>query len=229
MPTGDLADGSRNFQLRDLGMTRILIADDHAVVRSGVRRIIEDQPGWSVVAEAADGKEAITKAIASKPDVAILDHSLPLIDGIEVTRQIRLRIPSIEVLIFTMHDNENLLRDMVKAGARGYVLKSDAQQHLISAVRSLADHKPYFASQVCDGVLETLRPDGRQLDQPLTGREHTIIRLVAEGHSNNQIAHILNISVKTVETHRASAMHKLKLRTTADLVRYAVRNGIVQP
>ena len=120
-------------------MTRILIADDHAVVRSGVRRILEDHPKWSVVAEAADGKEAIAKTIATKPDIAILDHSLPLIDGIEVTRQIRLRMPNIEILIFTMHDNEKLLRDMVKAGARGYVLKSDAQQHLISAVRALAE------------------------------------------------------------------------------------------
>ena len=107
-------------------MTRILIADDHAVVRTGVRRILEDHPKWSVVAEAADGKDAIAKAIATKPDVAILDYSLPLINGIEATRQIRLRVPSVEVLIFTMHDNENLLREMVQAGARGYVLKSDA-------------------------------------------------------------------------------------------------------
>ena len=192
-------------------MTRILIADDHAVVRTGVRRILEDHPNWSVVAEAADGKDAIAKAIATKPDVAIVDHSLPLIDGIEVTRQIRLRVPSVEVLIFTMHDNENLLRDMVKAGARGYVLKSDAEQHLISAVQSLAAHKPYFASQACEGLLETLRTDGRQFDQPLTSRERGIVQLVAEGHSNKQIANLLNISVKTVETHRASIMRKLGL------------------
>jgi DNA-binding NarL/FixJ family response regulator len=205
-----------------------LIADDHAVVRSGVRRILEDHPNWSVVAEAADGKEAITKAIASKPDVAILDHSLPLIDGIEVTRQIRLRIPSIEVLIFTMHDNENLLRDMVKAGARGYVLKSDAQQHLISAVRSLADHKPYFASQACDGPLDTYLTDARQHDQPLTSRERGIVHLVAEGHSNKQIANLLSISVKTVETHRASIMRKLGLTSMAALVRYALRNNLIE-
>jgi len=209
-------------------MTRILIADDHAVVRTGVRRILEDHPSWSVVAEAADGKEAITKAIASKPDVAILDHSLPLIDGIEVTRQIRLRIPSIEVLIFTMHDNENLLRDMVKAGARGYVLKSDAQQHLISAVRSLADHKPYFASQACDGPLDTYLTDARQHDQPLTSRERGIVHLVAEGHSNKQIANLLSISVKTVETHRASIMRKLGLTSMAALVRYALRNNLIE-
>ena len=128
-------------------MTRILIADDHAVVRSGVRRILEDHPKWSVVAEAADGKDAIAKAIATKPDVAIVDYALPLISGIEVTRQIRLRVPSVEVLIFTMHDSDNLLRDLLEAGARGYVLKSDTGEHLISAVQALADHKPYFASQ----------------------------------------------------------------------------------
>ncbi len=208
-------------------MTRILIADDHAVVRSGVRRILEGQRNWSVVAEAANGKEAIAEAIATNPDIAILDHSLPLIDGIEVTRQIRQRVPNVEVLIFTMYDNETLLRDMVKAGARGYVLKSDAQQHLISAVRSLADHKPYFASQVCEDVPETSRTDRRQFDQPLTGREQTIIRLVAEGHSNKQIAQLLNISVKTVETHRASIMRKLGLGSMAALVRYAVRNKLI--
>jgi DNA-binding NarL/FixJ family response regulator len=209
-------------------MTRILIADDHAVVRTGVRRILEDHPSWSVVAEAADGREAITKAIASKPDVAILDHSLPLIDGIEVTRQIRLRMPSIEVLIFTMHDNENLLRDMVKAGARGYVLKSDAQQHLISAVQSLMAHKPYFASQACDELLDTYLTDTRQLDQPLTSRERGIVHLVADGHSNKQIANVLSISVKTVETHRASIMRKLGLTSMAALVRYAVRNKMIE-
>jgi DNA-binding NarL/FixJ family response regulator len=214
--------------MRDLGMIRILIADDHAVVRSGVRRILEGHPSWSVVAEAADGKEAITKAIATKPDVAIIDQSLPLIDGTEATHQIRQRVPSVEVLIFTMHDNENLLRDMVKAGARGYVLKSDAGQHLISAVQSLANHKPYFAGEACEGVLEALRTDGRQFDQPLTGREHTIIRLVAEGHSNKQIAQLLNISVKTVETHRASIMRKLGLGSMAALVRYAVRNKLIE-
>jgi DNA-binding NarL/FixJ family response regulator len=209
-------------------MTRILIADDHAVVRSGVRRILEEHSNWSVVAEAADGREAITKTIATKPDIAILDHSLPLIDGIEVTRQIRLHMPSIEVLIFTMHDNESLLRDMVNAGARGYVLKSDAQQHLISAVRSLADHKPYFVNQACEGLRETYLTDPRQLDQPLTSRERGIVHLVAEGLSNKQIANLLSISVKTVETHRASIMRKLGLNSMAALVRYAVRNNLTE-
>ena len=120
-------------------MTRILIADDHAVVRSGVRRVLEDHPGWSVVAEATNGKDAVAEAIATQPDVAILDYALPVLNGIEATRQIRQRVPSVEVLIFTMHDNEDLLRQSFNVGARGYVLKSDAQQQLISAIQSLAE------------------------------------------------------------------------------------------
>lgn len=205
-------------------MTRILIADDHAVVRTGVRRILEDRLNWSVVAEAADGKDAVAQAITTKPDVAILDYSLPLIDGLEVTRQIRLRMPSIEVLIFTMHDNDNLVRAMVEAGACGYVLKTDAQQHLIAAVQSLAAHKPYFARQDGEGLLGSFLTDVRQSDQPVTSRERDVVHLVAKGHSNKQIAHLLNISIKTVETHRASAMRKLGLGSLAALVRYAVRN-----
>lgn len=135
-------------------------------------------------------------------------------------------MPSIEVLIFTMHDNENLLRAMVEAGARGYVLKSDAQ-HLISAVQSLAAHKSYFARQGREGLLETL-PGTRQFDQPLTNQERGVVHLVAEGHSNKQIANILNISIKTVETHRASVMCKLGLTSMAALVRYAVRNNLTE-
>jgi DNA-binding NarL/FixJ family response regulator len=205
-------------------MTRILIADDHPVVRSGVRRILADYPGWSVVAEATNGKDAIAQAIATKPDVAVLDYMLPLIDGIEATRQIRQHVPKVEVLIFTLHDTEGLLRELINAGARGYVLKSDAQQHLISAVQSLAVHKPYFTDRASQVLLESLLSS--RVKQPLTDREQTIVRLVAEGHSNKQIARLLNINVKTVETHRASIRRKLDLDSTADLVRYAVRNKL---
>jgi DNA-binding NarL/FixJ family response regulator len=205
-----------------------LIADDHAVVRSGVRRIVEDHPNWSVVAEAADGRDAIAKAVATKPDIAILDYALPLIDGIEVTRQIRLRMPSTEVVILTMHDSAYLLRNVVKAGARGYVLKSDGQQHLIGAVQALATHNPYFARQTYEDLLKALRTDGDQFDQPLTSREQTILRLVAEGHRNKQIAKTLNIAVKTVEIHRAAIRDKLDLDSTAAMVRYAIRNKVIE-
>ena len=206
-------------------MTRILIADDHDVVRSGVRSIIEDHAGWTVVAEAADGKDAIAKAIATTPDVAILDHSLPFINGVQATRQIRLRAPSVEVLIFTMHDDENLFRDLLNAGARGYVLKSDAGQHLISAVQALAAHKPYFTDSAFATLLETFLTKAGQL---LSSRELNVVQLVAEGLSNKQIAAVLSTSINTVEAYRASAMRKLGVTSMAALVRYAVRNNIVQ-
>ena len=211
-----------------LPMTRILIADDHDVVRSGIRRIIEDQPGWSVVAEATDGKDAIAKAIATKPDVAILDYRLPLIDGIEATRQIRRHVPKVEVLIFTMHDDEELLRELLVAGARGYVLKSDAGQHLISAVQSLADHKPFFTERVSEVLLDSFLTKAGQVKPILTGREQVVVQLVAEGHTNKEIAAVLGISIKTIETHRASIMRKLDLTSSAALVRYAIRHNLVQ-
>ena len=136
-------------------MTRILIADDHQVVRSGLRAILEAQPNWEVVAEAADGKEAILKAIETKPDVAVLDYSLPLVNGIEATRQIRARLPRTEVLIFTMHDNETVIEELVKAGARGYLLKSDARRDLMAAIESLANHRPYFTAGVSEALLKS--------------------------------------------------------------------------
>ena len=209
-------------------MTRILIADDHAVVRSGVRRVLADYPGWSVVAEATNGKDAVAEAIATQPDVAVLDYALPVLNGIEATRLIRQHVPSVEVLIFTLHDNEDLLRQSFNAGARGYVLKSDAQQHLISAVQALAAHKPFFTDRASQVLLENFLTKKSRVGQALTGREQTIVRMVAEGHSNKQTAILLNINVKTVETHRATVMRKLDLTSSAALVRYAVRNNLAQ-
>src|SRR5262245_11565209 len=136
-------------------MIRILIADDHDVVRSGLRRIVEAQPNWQVVAEAGDGKEAVQKALEMKPDVAVIDYSLPLINGVEATRQIRSALPRTEVLIFTMHDNETVIRDLLKAGARGYLIKTDAQHHLINAIEALAAHKPFFTAKVSEALLES--------------------------------------------------------------------------
>ncbi len=209
-------------------MTRILLADDHDVVRTGVRHIIEDHAGWSVVAEAADGKDAIAQAIATKPDVAILDYRLPLIDGIEATRQIRRRVPSVEVLIFTMHDDESLLHEALSAGARSYVQKSDAAQHLISAVQSLAEHKPYFTDRASQVLLKNFLTEADKVQRTLTDREQVVVQLVAEGHSNKEAAAVLNVSIKTVESHRSTIMRKLDLTSSAALVRYAVRNNLVQ-
>jgi DNA-binding NarL/FixJ family response regulator len=207
-------------------MITILIADDHAVVRSGLRALLSEQPNWQVVAEAADGKEAVAQALKTAPDVAIVDYSLPLLNGVEVTRQIRQRSPDTEVIIFTMHDNNNLIHDLLKAGALGYLLKSDAQRLLLAAVETVAQHKPFFTGMVSETLLQFFLTKSN--DSPLSARERSVVQLISEGHTNKKIASILHISMKTVETHRASAHRKLNLRSTADLVRYAIRNHIIE-
>lgn len=207
---------------------RILIADDHEVVRSGLRRILLSQPNWEVVAEAADGKDAISKATETKPDIAVLDYSLPRINGMEATRQIRARLPKTEVLIFTMHDSEALIQELLKAGARGYLLKTDATRYLIAAIESLALHRPFFTAKVSEQLLDTFLAQPEREVSALTNRERGVVQLIAEGHTNKQIAHILSISLKTVETHRSAIMRKLSLSSSAGLVRYAIRNRLVE-
>lgn len=209
-------------------MTRILIADDHDVVRSGVRSILEAQAGWEVVGEAENGKEAVDQALATRPDIVVLDYALPVLNGIEATRQIRARVPGAEVLIFTMHDTAALVREVLEAGAKGFVLKSDARKFLIAAVESLAAHKPFFTGKVSETLLETYLAKGSAMESVLTSRERSVVQLIAEGQTNKKIADILSISLKTVETHRASAMRKLNLDTTAALIRYAIRNKLVE-
>ena len=207
-------------------MTRILIADDHDVVRSGLRAILDAQEGWVVVAEAANGQEAVERAIETTPDVAILDYSLPLANGAEVTRQLRVRLPKTEVLIFTMHESEDVVLDLLSAGAKGYLLKSDARRFLIAAVDSLAAHKPFFTGKVSEALLETYLASNR--GTILSPRERAVVQLIAEGKSNKVVGDVLAISQKTVETHRSAAMRKLNLDSTAALVRYAVRNKLVE-
>jgi DNA-binding NarL/FixJ family response regulator len=211
-------------------VTRILIADDHEVVRSGLRSILEAHEGWEVVAEARDGREAIAKAAEVRPDVAIVDYSLPMMNGVEVTRQIRVRVPTAEVLIFTMHDSDVLLGELLEAGARAYLLKSDAKQYLIAAVESLAAHKPFFTGRVSEQLLDAfLSAHQGRTEASLSPRERVIVQLIAEGHSNKQMSEVLNLSVKTIETHRAAAMRKLNVTSTAAIVRYAIRNKLVEP
>lgn len=207
---------------------RILIADDHDVVRSGVRAILEGQAGWEVVGEAEDGKAAIDQALATHPDVVVLDYGLPVLNGIEVTRQIRTRVPGAEVLIFTMHDTATLVRELLEAGAKGFLLKSDAKKFLIAAVESLAAHKPFFTGKVSEALLATYLSSGRSSDALLTAREKSVVQLIAEGQTNKKIAEVLSVSLKTVETHRATAMRKLNVDTTAALIRYAIRNKLVE-
>ena len=209
-------------------MTRIMIADDRHVVRSGLRGILNAHPNWEVVAEAANGREAILKAFETKPEVAVLDYSLPLVNGIEATHQIRARLPKTEVLIFTMHDNEALIKELMKAGARGYLLKSDAKRDLIAAIESLAIHKPYFTASVAEDLLKSFLTKSNPKGSILTSREREVVQLIAEGHTNKSVADFLNISLKTVETHRAAVLRKLGLSSSAALVRYAIRNRIVE-
>src|SRR5215218_8344160 len=165
-------------------MTRILIADDHDVVRSGVRAILEAQAGWEVVGEAENGKEAVDKALATRPDIVVLDYALPVLNGIEATRQIRARVPGAEVLIFTMHDTATLVREVLEAGAKGFLLKSDARRLLIAAVESLAAHKPFFTGKVSETLLETYLEKKSGPDAVLTSREKSVMQLIAEGRTN---------------------------------------------
>ena len=193
---------------------------------SGQQVLLSEQPGWKVVAEAADGKEAVAQALNTKPDVAIIDYSLPLLNGVEVTRQIRQRSPGTSVLIFTMHDSDNLIHQLLRAGAMGYVLKSDAQRLLVTAIDTVAQHKPFFVGTVSETLLRAFLT--KDSDSPLSARERSVVQLIAEGHSNKKVASILGLSLKTVETHRQKVRDKLELRSTTDLVRYAIRNNLVE-
>ena len=214
-------------------MSRILVVDDHAVVRRGVRALLETQEGWEVVGEATTGREAVELAGRLRPDVVVMDMSLPELNGLEATRQIRKQSPQTEVVVLTMHHSEALARDVLQAGARGYVLKSDADQSLIAAVDSLRRHKPFLTPVVTEFVLDGFMRggDGREPmpKAALTPREREIVQLLAEGNSNKETASAIGVSVKTVEAHRANIMRKLRLRSVSDLVRYAIRNKIVQP
>jgi DNA-binding NarL/FixJ family response regulator len=211
---------------RVFGMTRILIADDHDVVRRGLRAILESRPGWTVVAEASDGRQAIDQALQTRPDVAIIDYGLPLLNGSEVTRQIRERLPKTEVLVFTMHDSDAVLQEVLQAGARGFLLKSDADDYLVAAVHAISLRKPFFTGQVSQKMLDMFL--AKSGDAPvLTARERSVVKLIAEGRTNREMADVLSLSAKTIESHRAAALRKLNLATTADLIRYAVRNNLV--
>lgn len=207
---------------------RILLADDHVVVRRGVRALLESSNDFQICAEARDGREAVELAAKHKPDVAILDISLPILNGVEATRQILRQSPTTEILVFTMHDSDDLISEVLHAGARGYLLKSEAEEQLVNAVNALAHHRPFFSSKVSETLLEKFNANTGDHSAVLTAREREIVQLIAEGNSNKKIALLLDISVKTVETHRSAAMRKLSIRSTAELVRYAVRNKLIQ-
>lgn len=208
---------------------RVMVVDDHLVVRRGIISLISDDPSFVVCGEADDGHQALVLAKAVKPDIVILDVSMPRIGGIDVAIQLRKILPDVEILFLTMHDNERIVADALRAGARAYVLKSECDNKLIEALRALARHQPYFAASVSETLLESYLNSHANCDpMQLTPRERQIVKLVAEGNSNKMIASILNVSVKTVETHRSSAMRKVGAKSSADLALYAARNRLVQ-
>jgi DNA-binding NarL/FixJ family response regulator len=219
-----------------MGILRLLVADDHDVVRKGVRTLLEEQPGWEVAAEASDGREAVEKAKLVQPDVTILDLSMPELNGLEAAREI-LKTVSTKVLILTMYDSDPLIRQTLEAGARGYLLKSDAGRDLVSAVDALRRNKTFFTPKVAQMVLEGYlgRPtkeneddNGRKNGLRLTARQKQILQLLAEGKSSKEVAVALSISVKTAETHRANIMRRLDCHSVTELVRYAIRNHIIE-
>ncbi len=207
-------------------IVKIMIVDDHDSIRRGVRSLIESKPYFQVVGEAEDGFEAVEVAVATKPDVAVLDYCLPQRNGLALSEALKQLMPQIEVVLFTMHDREELVADLLRAGVRGFVLKSEAEQNLLDAIDAVSLHRCYFSQTISETLISQVnhRPAGKS---SLTRREREVVQLVAEGSVNKQVAFSLDISIKTVETHRASAMRKLNLVTTADLVRYAIRNQIV--
>jgi DNA-binding NarL/FixJ family response regulator len=215
---------------------RILVADDHSVTRRGVRALLETKDGWRVCGEAATGSEAILKAKKLKPHVVVMDISMPEVDGLEATRQIHAEMPDVAVLMLTMHDSERVVRDVLAAGARGYVLKSDVDRNLILAIEALQRGKSFFSAKVTeivvDGYLKnkSARPRATApTATELTPRQKEVVRHLAEGKANKEVAAALGISTKTVEAHRAEIMRKLQLDSFSDLVRYAVRERIVGP
>ena len=213
---------------------RILLADDHDIVRRGLRQLLT-RPGWEVCAEAKNGREAMVLAEQFKPDVAVLDVGMPDLNGLEAARQIHKRLPNTRIVILTLHFTDQLVRDIVESGARAYVMKSDADRDLVAAIEALSHGRSYFTPKAAEMLLSgfrhgELRSDkDREFRGRLTGREREIVQLLGEGKSSKEVAAALGISVKTAETHRANIMRKLEVHSVSELVRYAIRNQIVEP
>jgi DNA-binding NarL/FixJ family response regulator len=214
---------------------RILLADDHEVVRAGLRALLEEQNGWEVVAEAVDGRDAVDKASRLKPDAVVIDIAMPSLNGLEAVRQIVKAVPQAKVLVLTMYDSDPLIQQVLQAGARGYLLKSDAGRDLVSAMDAFSRNKTFFTPKVSQMVLngyldKSLKERGAQGEperQRLTSRQREIVQLLAEGKSSKEVAAVLGLSVKTAETHRANIMRKLDCHSVTELVRYAIRNHII--
>lgn len=206
---------------------RILIVDDHPVVRKGLRALLESRRGWRVCAEAHNGRDAVAMARAQQPDVAVVDIGMPGLGGVETTRRIRKVSPATEVMILSAHGSEKLAEELLDAGARGYLLKDDANDSLVAAVDALRRHTPYYSPQIAEWVATAKNARGKAARITLTPRQRETVQLLAEGKTNKEVAAILRVSVKTVEAHRANIMMKLNLHSVTELVRYAIRNEII--
>ena len=213
---------------------RILIADDHDVVREGTRAVIERQPGWEVCGVAATGREAVEQTLALKPDIVVMDMTMPELNGLDATVQIKRRLPQTEIVIFTAHQTDEVIREVLEAGAKSFVFKSDDPHFLVEAIQSLSQHKPYVTKKVSEVLLAEFlnrsedEPHAAQTSKRLTAREREIVQHLAEGKSNKEVAGALGISIRTAENHRASVLRKLQLDSLASLVRYAIRNKIIE-
>ncbi len=211
-------------------MLRIILADDHEIVRRGVRETVASQDGWQVVGEAPDGEAAYALTMDLKPDIAILDVSLPRMNGITLTRRLKQDAPDVSVLLITMRDDDETVNEGLAAGAKGYILKTDTQQHLGAAISAIGARRPYFSPWVSELLLDGLANGPRRSRlQAFTTRELEVAQLIAEGEGNKAIAHRLGISVKTVETHRASAMRKAGAKNAGEFVRFAIRQNLIVP
>jgi DNA-binding NarL/FixJ family response regulator len=214
---------------------RILIADDHALIREGTRGVLARQPGWEVCGQASTGREAVAQALALKPDVVILDMTMPELNGLDAAIQIKRDLPETEIAMLSSYSSEDLIRSAFEAGVKSFIVKTETEEYLVEAVKALASHKPFLTSRVSQILLSTLveSPEGGRA-QPgagelLSAREREVLHLIAEGKTNKEVASALDISVRTAENHRASILRKLNLDSVADVVRYAIRNNMIEP
>src|SRR5450631_3154411 len=230
----DIHERTGTFPLNTKMALRIVVADDHDIIRRGLKQLLTAHHGWEVCAEDKTGREAVTFAEQTKPDVVVMDISMPDLNGLEAARRIRKQLPRTEILILTLHFSDQLVREIVEAGVRAYLMKSDADRDLVAAVEALANHRPFFTARAAEMLLDGFRRPKTDIDPDtvirnrLTAREREIVQLLAEGKSSKEVAVALGISVKTAETHRANIMRKLELHSVSELVRYAVRNQIIE-
>jgi DNA-binding NarL/FixJ family response regulator len=214
---------------------KILVADDHDIIRRGLKQLLTSRPGWEVCGEAKTGREAVTLAEQLKPEIVVMDISMPDLNGLEAARRIHKLFPKTGILILTLHFSDQLLRDIVEAGARAYIMKSDADRDLVTAVEALANHRTFFTARAAEMLLNGFSAQNNAVPDPethlrnrLTTREREIVQLLAEGKSSKEVAVALGISVKTAETHRANIMRKLEMHSVSEIVRYAVKNQIIE-